>query len=138
MSEFVTRTVGAAVDVMAPDGSEVRLLATIGRGSMAHFRLPAGRVSLAVAHRTVEELWYFVGGRGRMWRRLGESEEIVDVRPGVSIAIPTGARFQFRADGDEALEAVGVTMPPWSGADEAYPVEGIWEASAGGAVGEAD
>jgi mannose-6-phosphate isomerase-like protein (cupin superfamily) len=86
-------------------------------------------VTRAVAHRTVEEVWFFVGGRGRIWRRLGDDETTVDVFRGVSIAIPTGAAFQFRADGDEPLEIVGVTMPPWPGEAEAYPVEGIWPAT---------
>ena len=79
-----------APDAIAPDGSEVRVLARLAGGSMAHFRLPAGAVSRAVVHRTVEELWYFVGGRGRMWRHDGEREEIVEARPGVSISIPVG------------------------------------------------
>jgi mannose-6-phosphate isomerase-like protein (cupin superfamily) len=127
MTVLPTRVLGEAVDVIAPDGSEVRLLTTIGRGSMAHFRLPPGAVSKAVAHRTVEELWYFTGGRGRMWRKLGAVEEVVEARPGVSIAIPTGASFQFRTDGEAPLEMVGVTMPPWPGEDEAYEVEGAWE-----------
>jgi mannose-6-phosphate isomerase-like protein (cupin superfamily) len=126
MSAFVTRTVGLRPDAIAPDGSEVRLLAEAGKGSMAHFRLEPGGISQAVEHRTVEELWFFIKGRGRMWRcRLGE-EETVDVFPGVSISIPTGTRFQFRSDGEEPLEAVGVTMPPWPGMDEAILVEGIW------------
>jgi mannose-6-phosphate isomerase-like protein (cupin superfamily) len=62
-----------------------------------------------------------------MWLRLGDVETVVDAVPGDSLAIPVGASFQFRADGDEPLEAVGVTIPPWPGPDEAYPVEGIWE-----------
>ncbi len=62
MTAFVTRTIAEKPDATAPDGSEVRLLATTARGSMAHFRLPAGAVSKAVAHRTVEEVWYFTGG----------------------------------------------------------------------------
>ena len=99
---------------------------------MAHFRLPPGAVSCAVAHRTVEELWYVVAGRGRMWRKLGEAEEEVELAPGVSVAIPVGTRFQFRADGDEPLDAVGVTMPPWPGQEEAYTVEGIWPPAPGG------
>ena len=123
---FVTRTLAAAPDAMAPDGSEVRLLAATARGSMAHFRLPPGAVSKPVAHRTVEEVWYFVKGRGRMWRSAGGHDEVIAARPGVSISIPVGARFQFRCDGDEALEAVGVTMPPWPGMDEAFEVEGVW------------
>ena len=127
---FTTHRLAETPDAIAPDGSEVRVLARLAGGSMAHFRLPAGAVSRAVVHRSVEELWYFVGGRGRMWRHDGDREEIVEARPGVSIAIPVGTRFQFRADGDEPLEAVGVTMPPWPGPEEAEPAEGIWPATA--------
>ena len=67
-----------------------------------------------------------VRGQGRMWRRLGEDEETVRLEAGVSIAIPVGAHFQFRNDGDGPLDCVGVTMPPWPGMDEAYEVEGAW------------
>ena len=93
---------------------------------MAQFTLPPGAISKAVAHRSVEELWLVTRGLGRMWRKLGEAEETVDLTPGVSLAIPVGASFQFRNDGDVPLECVGVTMPPWPGMDEAYPVAGIW------------
>jgi mannose-6-phosphate isomerase-like protein (cupin superfamily) len=130
MTDFVTRALADQADAIAPDGSEVRLLATTGRGSMAHFRLPAGGVSKPVAHRTVEELWYFVAGRGEMWRRDLQGEEVVAVHPGVSISIPLGTAFQFRAGREGPLEAVGVTMPPWPGMDEAVPAEGIWPPSA--------
>jgi mannose-6-phosphate isomerase-like protein (cupin superfamily) len=131
MAELATKILGAAADVMAPDGCEVRILATTGRGSMAHFTLRPGQVAHAVAHRTVEEVWYFLAGQGRMWRRLGEVSEIVDAVPGVSIAIPTGTWFQLRNDGAEPLSAVAVTMPPWPGEDEAYFVDGAWEPSVG-------
>ena len=121
MEKFVTRVIAPAADAIAPDGSEVRLLAATERGSMAHFRLPAGAVSRAVAHRSVEEVWYFLCGSGRMLRREAGSV--------VSIAIPAGTAFQFRASGDAPLEAVAVTMPPWPGMDEAIPVEGVWPAT---------
>lgn len=113
-------------DVTAPDGSEVRILAATTRGSMAQFTLPPGSVSKAVAHRTVEEVWLVTHGTGRMWRKLGDAEVMADLRPGISVAIPVGAHFQFRNDGDEPLHCVGVTMPPWPGMDEAYEVEGVW------------
>jgi mannose-6-phosphate isomerase-like protein (cupin superfamily) len=131
MAGLATRPLGAAADAIAPDGCEVRLLATTSRGSMAHFMLLPGQISKAVVHRTVEEVWYFLGGRGRMWRRLADQEKITPVRPGVSLAIPTGACFQLRNDGDEPLAAVAVTMPPWPGADEARFVDGPWPASVG-------
>jgi mannose-6-phosphate isomerase-like protein (cupin superfamily) len=126
MMQFVTRSLPERHDVIAPDGSEVRILAASNRGSMAHFRLPPGAVSKAVAHRTVEEIWYVVSGQGRMWRKNGSLEETTELLPGVSLTIATGTHFQFRNDGSLPLEAVGVAMPPWPGMDEAYEVEGGW------------
>jgi glucose/arabinose dehydrogenase len=36
---------------------------------MAHFALPSGQISTAVAHQTVEEIWFFLSGTGEMWRQ---------------------------------------------------------------------
>lgn len=126
---FLTNRLGTIPDATAPDGSEVRVLCIASRGSLAHFTLPPQAVSRAMAHHTVEEVWYFVSGRGQMWRRSHEREEIVDVEPGVAITIPVGTHFQFRSLSSEPLMAVGTTMPPWPGEDEAFAVEGIWEPS---------
>jgi mannose-6-phosphate isomerase-like protein (cupin superfamily) len=81
---------------------------------------------VAVAHRTVDEIWFFLGGTGEMWRRLDGREDVVAVDAGVCVTIPVGTHFQFRAFGPEPLAAVGVTMPPWPGAGEATAVEGRW------------
>ena len=126
---FETKQMSSAPDTIAPDGSEVRVLCQVGRGGMAHFTLPPNAVSKAVAHWTIEEVWYFVSGHGWMWRRLGDCEAIVEVRPGTSITIPVGTHFQFRSDTQEPLAAVGATMPPWPGEGEAYEVAGAWTAT---------
>ena len=126
---FDTMQLPDAPDAVAPDGSDVRVLLRLGRGSMAHFELAAGRVSQAVAHRAVEEIWYILAGQGQMWRRQGERQETVPLRPGTCVSIPAGTHFQFRA-GDGPLAALGVTMPPWPGPDEAYEVPGAWPADA--------
>jgi mannose-6-phosphate isomerase-like protein (cupin superfamily) len=128
--ELQTIDAAAAPVVTAPDGSAVRVLCGLARGGMALFTLAPGAVSRAVAHRTVEELWYVAAGRGRMWRRLGDAESVVDLFPGVALALPTGAHFQFRCDGAEPLVAVGATMPPWPGESEAYAVGGPWSSTA--------
>lgn len=128
-ADFCTKRGAVTADAVAPDGSDVRILCAGARGGMALFTLAPGMVSRAVAHRSVEEIWYFTGGSGRMWRRDAAREEIVEIGPDLSVAIPAGTRFQFRSDGEEAIEAVGVTMPPWPGMDEAYSVEGIWPAT---------
>ncbi len=126
---FETKRAEPAPDATAPDGSEVRILCGVSRGGLALFSLPPGAVARAVAHRTVEELWYVVAGRGRIWRKLGGFEEIVDLDAGLSLSLPTGTHFQFRCDGSETLTILGATMPPWPGPHEAYPVAGIWPAT---------
>jgi mannose-6-phosphate isomerase-like protein (cupin superfamily) len=93
---------------------------------MAVFTLAPGAVAKAVEHRTVEEIWYVTRGRGRMWRKSGDREEITEVAAGVSLSIPIGTHFQFRSDGAEPLEAAAVTMPPWPGDGEAIIVAGKW------------
>ncbi|MET0430429.1 MAG: cupin domain-containing protein [Microvirga sp.] len=124
---FETARLGALPDATAPDGSDVRILCSASRGSLAHFTLPPQAVSRAMAHRTVEEVWYFILGRGQMWRRTPDREEIVDVEPGVAVTIPVGTHFQFRSTSPESLSAIGTTMPPWPGEGEAFAVDGIWE-----------
>ena len=84
-------------------------------------------VSKAVAHHTVEEVWYIISGKGRMWRKQSDQEEIAELGPGVSLTIPTGTHFQFRSDGPEPLNALGATMPPWPGEGEAFFVDGTWQ-----------
>ena len=126
MSQLDYERPAGEYDVLAPDGSEIRLLSSTRRGSMVHCTLNPGQVSRPVAHRTVEELWYILEGTGRVWRRLGEEERIVDVSAGGSLSIPAGAHFQFRAVGDRPLRIAIVTMPPWPGAEEAHGVAGPW------------
>ena len=94
---------------------------------MAHFELPPGHTSSAVTHRTVEEIWYFLSGRGEMWLKQEGREEIVPLESGVCLTIPLGTHFQFRSLGDQALAAVSITMPPWPGDGEAFVVPGTWE-----------
>jgi mannose-6-phosphate isomerase-like protein (cupin superfamily) len=136
MTLFETRHLPAEPTATAPDGSDVRVLLGLAGGGMAHFSLEAGRTAKAVRHRTVEEIWFVVGGAGEMWRRSETPdrqavEQTVDLLPGVCLTIPLGTTFQFRAlgdagRGDAPLTVVAVTMPPWPGEGEAVPVPGPW------------
>lgn len=128
MRDFETLALPAEPSVVAPDGTLGRILLKRPGGSFAHFTLPAGATSHAVQHRTVEEIWFFLSGRGEIWRRNETGEEIVAALPGLSITIPLGTAFQFRAQGDEPLVFVAVTMPPWPGDGEAFVVDGPWGA----------
>ena len=125
---FGTRELSPEPTVTAPDGSQVRVLLSLAAGSAAHFELPPGELSRAGRHRTVEEIWYILEGRGEMWRRDGDFEEVVALKPGVCLTIPVGTLFQFRAIGESPLSAFAVTMPPWPevSEEEWLEVDSYW------------
>jgi mannose-6-phosphate isomerase-like protein (cupin superfamily) len=126
-ARFTDQLLPTRHDAIAPDGSLVRLLPSLPGGSMAHFELGAGEVSRPQRHRTVDEIWYIVAGLGRMWRRQeGLEPREIDLRAGVALTIPVGTAFQFRNTGREPLAAIGITMPPWPGGDEAMDADGPW------------
>jgi mannose-6-phosphate isomerase-like protein (cupin superfamily) len=126
VTDFATKDLPSTPDAIAPDGSNVRILLGLHSGGLAHFELRPGETSVAVSHRTVEEIWFVLSGRGEMWRKQGNQEQIVPLNPGVTLTIPLGTHFQFRSLSDEALTAIGVTMPPWPGEGEAVEVKGAW------------
>ena len=125
-----TRKLSQEYTVIAPDGSEIRELIAVKGGSMVHCTLPPGAISMAVKHRTVEEVWYVIQGRGQVWRKGECGASVVDVEPGLSLSIDTGTHFQFRNTGGDDLCLIIVTMPPWPGEQEAMRVENFWEVSA--------
>ncbi|HEY8643405.1 MAG TPA: cupin domain-containing protein [Candidatus Dormibacteraeota bacterium] len=103
-------------ETIAPDGSRIRLLVTDAqRASLVEVTLPAGAVSRPVRHRTVEEIWFFLEGDGRVW--VGGA--VTEVGPGSRVVIPTGQPFQFAAAATGALRFLCYTSPPWPGEDEA-------------------
>ncbi|HTJ92084.1 MAG TPA: cupin domain-containing protein [Pararobbsia sp.] len=124
---FATMRLPANPIGVAMDGTAVRPLLDLKGGSVAHFELAPGVVSHAVTHATVEEIWYFLAGRGEMWRKQDQYEEVVLVEAGVCITIPLGTQFQFRSFGDEPLVFVLVTMPPWPGDAEVRRVDSKWQ-----------
>jgi mannose-6-phosphate isomerase-like protein (cupin superfamily) len=133
MISFATMRRPVNRTAVAPDGSDVRVLLGLPGGGMAEFELAAGQVSTAVIHRTVEEIWYVLRGRGEIWRHQDTRDEVVNLEPGVCLTIPVGTRFQFRALGNGPLTVLGITMPPWPGADEAVVVDGFWSPTVAGA-----
>jgi len=129
LAEFATMRVPATPSEIAPDGSAVRVLLGLTGGTVAHFELPAGNVSLAVTHRTVEEVWVILSGKGELWRKQAAKEEITALDPGLCVSLPRGTHFQFRASTSEALTFVAVTIPRWPGDEEVEYVRGPWHAS---------
>ncbi len=125
-ARFVTMSLPAGFTLTAPDGSGIRELPRLERGSMAHGVLAPGSISRAIRHQSVDEIWFVLGGSAEIWRRLDDQEAVETVGAGVALTIPAGTHFQFRTVGSEPFTFIMCTMPPWSGAEEAIRVEGIW------------
>ena len=114
--------------ILAPDGSEIRLLQQLGGGGLSECTLRVNQVSQAVRHRTVEEIWFVTQGRGQVWLEEDSVQTVVSMSKGSSITIPLGTAFQFRNTGHEELKIIISTMPPWPGDKEALTVDGKWQA----------
>jgi mannose-6-phosphate isomerase-like protein (cupin superfamily) len=135
-------------DHIAPDASEIRILAYMRDGEfrvppedheirvpllntggvLLQCTLPPAKTSCAVMHQTVQEVWYFIQGKGQVWRKLGDNEEsVIDVKAGTVLTIPTKAHFQFRnMSKNEPLVFLIMTLPPWPGHQDAISVNGKW------------
>lgn len=129
MENFETKQLPDTYEYLAPDQSEIVELTKTTNGSTAHCRLRPGLTSIAVAHRTIDEIWFFIKGEGEVWRKNVKtgSNSVTKVSAGTSLTIPLGTHFQFRNIGNEDLDFLIACIPPWPGDNEAFPVKGKWE-----------
>jgi hypothetical protein len=114
MSKFETVHIPSTPAAVAPDGSDVRLLLGLSGGGMAHFELGPNKISKAVAHRTVEEIWaLFVRSRADVakakWRngnRRRLSRGVHHHSIGDALSIPVvWIRAALRGGSDDATLA---------------------------------
>lgn len=118
-----------AAERTAPDGSLARPLCVLPEAaSFAHFELAANQVSQALSHVGVQEIWYVVSGSGELWRSLNSKDERTPLEPGVCVTIPAGTSFQSRA-GNDGLQIVAATIPPWPNNSEVRQQDGPWGAT---------
>ncbi|HEX7834431.1 MAG TPA: cupin domain-containing protein [Pseudolysinimonas sp.] len=125
-----TRPFPADPDGRSPAGAEIRYLIEGETGNMIHATVPPGQVNRATVHATVSEFWHVLAGEGEIWRRDGSVEQTTALTRGVTIDLPVGTAFQYRATGVEPLQFLCITMPPWPGADEATFIDGPWTPTA--------
>ena len=83
MEPFQTMQTPSRPTAVAPDGSDVRDLLQLKGGSLALFELVPGQITNAEVHRTVDEIWYVLAGRGEMWRKQGDLEDTVALKVAV-------------------------------------------------------
>ena len=113
-------------EYLAPDGSEIYPLVKGSKGNLCQCILPVGGISKAISHKTIEELWYFLDGKGEVWRKGLNHDRPIAVQPGTSLVIPVNTTFQFRNTGRIPLKFLIVSMPPWPGDSEVSYEAGLW------------
>ena len=96
------------------DGSEIRELlayrnSVIREQSLAEARLPVRGSTQEHYHPRTEEIYYITHGTGRM--RM--ENELTDVKPGDSIAIPPGKKHKLWNTGSEPLRLLCCCVPAY-------------------------
>ena len=117
----------ASPGAKSPAGADIRFVMDGRTGNMIHSTVPAGQVNRATVHATVDEFWHVLDGEGQIWRADQTEERVTALSPGVSIDIPCGTRFQYRAGSGRPLVFLCISMPPWPGDQEATHVTGPWK-----------
>jgi mannose-6-phosphate isomerase-like protein (cupin superfamily) len=98
---------------MSPSGaSEIRNLPDFASGSFAHATVHAGDIADPAVLSEITEFYYVLEGRGELWRRLADLEEVIELVPGRCATIPPGVSFQYRTAGDDLYFIVGAA-PRW-------------------------
>ncbi len=104
----------------------------VNNASLSLCQLEQGKTTVAQRHRTVEEIWFFISGKGEIWLKQEQiekskevsKEETKIVKKNTCITIPANTHFQLRNTSDEPLIIVVTTAPPWPGKQENLKVEG--------------
>ena len=119
-------------DDVALDGADVRLLCRTPLSSAIHCSLASGAVSRVTRNVGIHEIWYFIAGRGELWRHTDATgeESLVEIAEGCCVTIPPDTPFQYRNTGSHSLEFACFVAPAWPGPEVNVlldDVRGRWE-----------
>jgi hypothetical protein len=98
---FGTARLPGRLVAAAPDGTAICTI-QLPDGRLSHFEFAPGNISYALMHKSIEEKWYLLRERDKMWRTHESHEDIVPVEAGVCIARPLDTQFpddEARTDG---------------------------------------
>jgi mannose-6-phosphate isomerase-like protein (cupin superfamily) len=90
-------------DSIAFDGAEIRKAFATKEASVVHCTLPPKATSAATRLVAIHEIWYFMGGQGKIWLR-----EEAEAGPGTCLELPAGVHFQYCSTGEDPLTWVCV------------------------------
>jgi mannose-6-phosphate isomerase-like protein (cupin superfamily) len=115
-------------DDIATDKAEIRWVFAAKEASVDHCVLPPQAVSVATCLVEPHEIWYFIGGRGRMWFKEETAEVEKEIGPGTCLYVRAGVHFQYRNTASDPLTFLCVTMPTFQSNEQTTkPVEPHWK-----------
>jgi mannose-6-phosphate isomerase-like protein (cupin superfamily) len=102
-------------NAIATDEAEIRWIFAAKEASVVHCTLPPKATSVATRLVGIHEIWYFIGGQGKIWLRkeAGAKWSEKEVRTGTCFELPAGVHFQYCSTGEDPLTFLCVTMPPF-------------------------
>lgn len=112
--ELPAVTVSPGVSLKELTGRSAAPGAKTNQGSVAWFRLEAGRASPWSHNKVGEESFFVLKGQGEVW--TGSKAQAV--RPGSFILIPASVVRSIRASKGEPLEYYAITTPAWTKDDD--------------------
>jgi mannose-6-phosphate isomerase-like protein (cupin superfamily) len=113
----------------SPGGvSEIRILLQRPEGELTHARCPAHHISQPATVEDTVQMFFVIAGRGFLWRSLGDSEDVVELRVGRAVLIPEVARFQYKSETN--LVFMVATLPQWNPENWRAVVGGLWQPGA--------
>src|ERR1700742_794470 len=107
LDQFVTKDGSGIRELIGPSWTAAE------NQSLAEATVPAGGATAQHYHRTIEEIYYFTAGTGRM--RLGDEE--ADVKAGDCVVIPPGVEHKIWASEAAPLVLLCCCAPAYSDAD---------------------
>lgn len=114
---------------VAKGGALIRELLGRAGGDVVHATVPTGHVSSSGLNHASYELFYVIAGSGWMWIDARDGHA-VRLRPGVSVCIPPGTVFQYRADAapkGRDIEMLVPVAPPWNSHNTAASDRRLWK-----------
>ena len=114
MSSWDTGELPAEPTQISPGGkTEIRMLPNLPSGEVTHAHLARQEISTPAYLDGHDEFFYVLAGRGEIWRKDDDVEEVVELRPQRCVSIPDGILFQYRSL-HEPLVFLVVVAPRWT------------------------
>ena len=106
----------------------IRMLPNLPSGEITHAEMITKLTSKPAFMDKLTEFFYVLEGEGQLWRRAGNEEEVIQLKPGRCVSMPPGVHFQYQCT-EPPLRFLVVVAPRWDHRYWHEASEGYWDAA---------